>query len=386
MRRKRPLFLIVLIVLAVAGGVAAWRTGVFVRKPDAHAQSQLLIPVTAGVAQSQSVPVFVEGLGTVQAFNMVTVRAQVGGQITKIFFKEGQDVKAGDPLVQIDPRPFQATLEQAQATKQKDEAQLQSAQLDLQRAANLLKPGFGTQQTYDQQKATVGQLQAAIKADQAQIDTVQLNVDYALVRSPIDGRTGARLIDIGNLVQASQAAGLVTIAQIKPIFVTFTVPAEHLDDIRRNQAKAPLAVVVFGMDGKTELAHGELTLINNQVDVATGTVQLKAQFDNADEALWPGQFVNARLILSTRQDAVTVTADTVMQGPNGPYVYVLDNTDTAQRRTVTVAATQDGVAVISKGLKAGERVVTEGQYRLTDGAKVKLGGAQQAELGGSAAQ
>ena len=372
--------------MVAAGGVAAWRTGVFVRKPNAAAQSQPLIPVTAGTAQSQSVPVFVEGLGTVQAFNMVTARAQVGGQITKIFFKEGQDVKTGDPLVEIDPRPFQATLEQTQATKEKDEAQLQSAQLDLERAANLLKPGFGTQQTYDQQKATVGQLHATIKADQAQIDTAQLNLNYATVRSPIDGRTGARLIDIGNVVQGSQAAGLVTIAQIKPIFVTFTVPAERLDEIRRNQAKAPLAVVAYGMDANTDLAHGTLTLIDNQVDVATGTVRLKAQFDNAGEPLWPGQFVNARLILSTRQDAITVTADTVMQGPNGPYVYVLGDNDTAQRRAVTVAATQDGVAVITKGLQAGERVVVEGQYRLIDGAKVKVGAPQQADLAGPAAQ
>jgi multidrug efflux system membrane fusion protein len=332
------------------------------------------------------VPVFVEGLGTVQAFNLVTVRAQVGGQITKIFFKEGQDVKTGDPLVQIDPRPFQATLQQAQATKEKDEASLQSAQLDLERDARLLKPGFGTQQAYDQQKATVGQLQAAIKADQAQIDTAQLNVEYALVRSPIDGRTGARLIDIGNLVQASQAAGLVTIAQIKPIFVTFTVPAERLDQIRKNQAQAPLKVIAYAMDDKTALAQGTLTLIDNQVDAATGTVRLKAQFDNADEALWPGQFVNARLVLSTRQDAVTVPAETVMQGPNGSYVYVLGDDDTAQRRTVGVATTQDGVAVISRGLKAGERVVVEGQYRLTDGVKVKVGAPQQAALGGPGAQ
>ena len=384
MRRTRPLLLIFLIGLLAAGGIAAWRTGVFVRKPNAVAQP--LIPVTAGTAQSQSVPVFVEGLGTVQAFNMVTARAQVGGQITKIFFKEGQEVKTGDPLVEIDPRPFQATLEQTQATREKDEAQLQSAKLDLERAANLLKPGFGTQQTYDQQKATVGQLQAAIKADQAQIDTAQLNLNYATVRSPIDGRTGARLIDIGNVVQGSQAAGLVTIAQIKPIFVTFTVPGERLDEIRRNQAKAPLAVVAYDMDGKSDLAHGTLTLIDNQVDVATGTVRLKAQFDNAGEPLWPGQFVNTRLILSTRQDAVTVTADTVMQGPDGPYVYVLGDNDAAQRRAVTVAATQDGVAVITKGLKAGERVVIEGQYRLIDGAKVKVGAPQQADLAEPAAQ
>jgi multidrug efflux system membrane fusion protein len=383
--RRKPVLVALLLGLVIAGG--AWRFGVFSRADrGAAAQAQQLIPVTAGTAETRNVPVFVEGLGTVQAFNMVTVRARVDGQITKVFFTEGQEVKAGDPLVQIDPRPFEATLQQAQATKEKDEAQLQSAQLDLERDARLLKPGFGTQQAYDQQKATVGQLQASVKADQAQIDTAQLNVNYALVRSPINGRTGARLIDVGNLVQASQSAGLVTIAQIKPIFVTFTVPAERLDDIRRNQAKAPLEVIAYAMDDKTALAHGVLTLIDNQVDVATGTVRLKAQFDNTDEALWPGEFVNARLVLSTRQDAVTVPAETVMQGPNGSYVYVLGDGDTAQRRAVNVAATQDGVAVIARGLKAGERVVTEGQYRLTDGAKTKVGAPQQAGLGQQAAQ
>jgi membrane fusion protein, multidrug efflux system len=375
--RRKPI-LVALLAGVVIAGIGAWRFGAFSKPIPAPSQQQ--IPVTAGTAETRNVPVYVEGLGTVQAFNMVTVRARVGGQITKVFFREGQEVKTGDPLVQIDPRPFQATLEQAQATKEKDEAQLQSAQLDLERAAKLLTPGFQTRQGYDQQKATVAQLQATLKSDQAQIDTAQLNVDYALVRSPIDGRTGQRQIDIGNLVQAGQAASLVTIAQIKPIFVTFTVPAERLDEIRRNQAQAPLKVAAYALDDKTALAQGELTLIDNQVDAATGTVRLKAQFDNADEPLWPGQFVNARLVLSTREDAVTVPAETVMQGPSGSYVYVLGSDDTAQRRTVTVAATQEGVAVISRGIKAGERVVVEGQYRLTDGAKVKIGAPQQAGL------
>ena len=380
MRRKRALLLTVVICAAAAG--VAWRFGAFARAPDPNAHRPPPIPVTAGTAEAKDVPVFVEGLGTVQAFNMVTVRARVDGAITKVLYREGQEVKTGDPLVQIDARPFQASLEQAQAAKQRDEAQLQSAQLDLDRDARLLTPGFGTQQAYDQQKATVGQLQAAIKSDQAQIDTAQLNLDYALVRSPIDGRTGARLIDIGNLVQAAQGAGLVTIAQIKPIFVTFTVPAQRLDIIRKNQAQAPLKVVAYGVDTKTELAQGQLTLIDNQVDAATGTVRLKAQFDNANERLWPGEFVDARLVLSTRENAVTVSAETVMQGPNGTYVYVLDKDDTAHRRAVDVAANQDGVAVVAKGLQAGDRVVVEGQYRLIDGAKVKVGAPQQAAATG----
>jgi membrane fusion protein, multidrug efflux system len=372
--------------LLVVGGLTARHFGLLSRSHKADTQAQPQIPVTAETAEAKNVPVYVEGLGTVQAFNMVAVRPRVDGQITKVFFQEGHDVKAGEALVQIDPRPFQAAVAQAQATKEKDQAQLQSAQLDLERFAKLLTPGFQTRQGYDQQNATVAQLQATLKADQAQIDNAQLNLDYSLVRSPIDGRTGQRQIDIGNLVQAAQAANLVTITQLKPIFVTFTVPADRLDDIRKNQAQAPLKVIAYAMDDKTALAQGELTLIDNQVDAATGTIRLKAQFDNAGEPLWPGEFVNARIVLSTRENAVTVTADAVMQGPNGSYVYVLSGDDTAQRRNVNAGATQDGISVISRGLQAGERVVTEGQYRLIDGSKVKVGAPQQADLAPSAIQ
>lgn len=383
MRFKRTV--IIALGLLTVCAVAAWRFAPL-GGAATEAQPPPLVPVTAGAAGTRDVPVYVEGLGSVQAFNTVTVKTRVDGQITKVFFREGQEVKAGDALFQIDPRPFENALQQAQATRERDEAQLQSAQLDLDRATKLLAPGFQTRQGYDQQKATVGQLQAAVKADQAQIGAAQLNLDYSLVRAPIDGRTGQRQVDVGNLVQTAQGAALVSITQIKPIFVTFTAPAERLDAIRRNQAKAPLEVIAYAMDDKTELAHGQLTLIDNQVDVATGTIRLKAQFDNADEPLWPGEFVNARIVLATRGNAVTVPQEAVMRGPTGSYIYVLGDDDTAHRRTVQVAATQDGVAVVSSGLQSGERVVVEGQYRLVDGAKVKIGAPQQAELGGQAAQ
>ena len=378
MRFKRAVFLIV--GLSIVGAGLAWRFGPFGGAP-AKAQPPPLIPVMAGTAETRNVPVYVEGLGSVQAFNTVTVKARVDGQITKVFFREGQEVKAGDSLFQIDPRPFQTALQQAQAAREKDEAQLQSAQLDLDRTSQLLAQKFQTRQAYDQQKATVGQLQASIKADEAQIANAQLNIDYALVRAPIDGRTGARQVDVGNLVQSAQNPNLVTITQIKPIFVSFTVPATRLDEIRKNQAKQPLKVIAYAQDGKTALAQGVLTLIDNQVDVATGTIHLKAQFDNADEPLWPGEFISARIVLAIREDAVTVPEQAVMQGPNGAYVYVLKDDDTAQRRGVKIAATQEGIAVVSDGLKAGERIVTEGQYRLTDGAKAKVGAPQQAQLG-----
>jgi membrane fusion protein, multidrug efflux system len=374
-----------ILIVLIAGAAIAWRFGLVGSAP-VKAQPPPAVPVLAGTVETRNMPVYVEGLGSVQAYNTVAVKTRVDGQITKVFFREGQEVKAGDTLFQIDPRPFENALQQAQATKEKDEAQLHSAQLDLERTAKLLTQSFQTQQAYDQQKATVGQLQASIKADAAQIATAQLNLDYALVRAPIDGRTGARQVDVGNLVQTAQNANLVTITQMRPIFVSFTVPATQLDAIRRNQAEGALKVVAYAQDDKTELAQGELTLIDNQVDPATGTVHLKAQFDNAGEPLWPGQFVSARLVLATRQNAVTVPEAAVMRGPNGAYVYVLKDDDTAERRMVEVAATQEGVAVVSKGLTAGERIVTEGQYRLTDGAKAKVGAPQQAELGGQAAQ
>jgi multidrug efflux system membrane fusion protein len=388
MRWKRAIVPVVLVLLIVGG--VAWRAGVpgFGAKATANDKGPPPIPVTAGTAATRNMPVYVEGLGTVQAFNTVTVKSRVDGQITKVFFREGEEVKAGESLFQIDPRSFETSIQQAEAAKEKDEAQLQSAQLDLDRAAKLLTPGFQTRQGYDQQKATVGQLQASIKADQAQIDTARLNLDYSLVKSPIDGRTGQRLVDIGNLVQAAQNTNLVTLTQMRPIFVSFTVAAERLVAIRKSQGDGRLKVIAYAMDDKTQLAQGELTLIDNQVDVATGTIHLKAQFDNVGEPLWPGQFVNARIVLSTRQNAVTVPQVAVMEGPSGAYVYVIGNDDTVKRRPVEVLANQEDVAVISRGLQSGERIVVEGQYRLIDGAKVKIGtpAQTQAQLGGQAAQ
>jgi multidrug efflux system membrane fusion protein len=371
--------------LILLGGVLIWRLETASSaKARANNSQQQAVPVTAGTAEQRDVPDFVEGLGTVQAFNRVNVTTRVNGQITKVFFREGQEVKAGDELFQIDPRPYQALLEQAQATKEKDEAQLQSAQLDLQRYGQLLPQGFQTRQSYDQQRATVAQLQASIKADQAQIDSAQLNVDYCLIRSPIAGRTGQLMVDAGNYVQIGQSNSLATITQVKPIFVSFNVPAERLDVIRKNQSENPLKVVAYGMDDKTVLTDGVLTLIDNQVDTTTGTIHLKAQFANENEPLWPGQSVNAHLVLSIRHNAVTVPAQTVMQGPNGAYVYVLKQDDTAKRQSVNVDATQDGLAVIAKGLQAGTRVVVDGQYRLTDGTKVKVDGPQTASAAGPA--
>jgi multidrug efflux system membrane fusion protein len=362
---------VIAVAIVIIGGLVFWRFGTPLSAKNQIKSTSPVVPVTAAAAESRDVPESVEGLGTVQAFNRVNVVTRVSGEIVKVFFREGHEVKAGDKLFQIDPRPFEATLQQAQATKEKDEAQLHSAELDLQRYSKLLPQGFQTRQAYDQQRATVAQLKAAIRADQAQIESAQLNVNYSLIRSPIAGRTGQLMVDVGNYVQTGQNT-LVSITQVKPIFVSFNVPAAHLDAIRRNQAMHPLKVIAYAMDDKTVLSDGTLSLIDNRVDTTSGTIHLKAKFVNTEERLWPGQSVNAHLIVSVRKNAVTVPAQTVMQGPDGPYIYVLNRDNVARRRPVTLAATEGGLAVVGKGLQAGARVVVAGQYRLTDGSRVKI--------------
>ena len=331
-----------------------------------------IVPVTVTVAERQDVPVIVRGIGTVQAYKTVQVKSRVDGQIVKISFEEGQDVKAGDPLFQIDPRPYKALLEQAQAAKQRDEAQLAGAQLDLDRYSKLIGSGFQSRQTYDQQKATVEALKGSIAADQAQIDTAQLNLTYSDIRAPIDGRTGQRFVDLGNLIQANQGTNLVTITQIKPIYVNFTIPQYANHHLRKNQARHPLKVLAYSADDTFKLAEGELTLVDNQIDTATGTLRLKASFANQDERLWPGEFVNVRLQLSMRKDATTVPQRAVMQGPNGYYGFVVKPDSTVERRDVEIVAQQDGLAVVGKGIVPGEKVVLDGQYRLVNGSHVRI--------------
>jgi multidrug efflux system membrane fusion protein len=360
-------------VLLVAAALIVYWQGFGGNGPQATAQVPApAVPVTAGTVMAQDVPVYLQGIGTVQAYNMVSVKTRVDGQIVKIDFKEGQEVKQGDPLIQIDPRPYQAALEQAQAAKQKDEAQLVGAKLDLERYSKLLGTGYQTRQSYDNQTALVAQLQAALKGDQATIDNAELNLGYADIRSPIDGRLGARLVDKGNLVHANDNTALVTITELKPIFVSFTLPQDTLDQIRQEQQKGPLAVRAYSSDGSTLLSVGKLTLIDNSIDQSTGTIHLKARFDNLDERLWPGEFVSLRVILKTRPKVATVPAQTVQEGPDGNFAYIIKPDNTVERRIVDVAAIQDGIAVVTKGLSPGERVVVEGQYRLTQGARVRI--------------
>ena len=339
------------------------------------------VPVTSGTVAAADVPVLLQAIGSVQAYNMVTIKSRVDGQIVRVDFTEGQDVKAGAPLIEIDPRPYQAALEQAEATKQKDQAQLVSVEQDLVRWTELVAQGYKSKQTYDQTKAQVDQLRAAIKADEAQINLARLNLGYAAIRAPIDGRLGARLVDVGNMVRATDATALLTIAQLKPVFVTFTLPQENQHKLRDKQARAPLEVLAYGEDSKTLLATGKLTLIDNAIDQTSGTIRLKATFDNADERLWPGEFINVRVVLNMRKGVPTVPAQSVQDSPTGRYAYVIKDDDTVERREVEVAAVQDGIAVISKGLAAGEKIVVEGQYRLTQGARVRLTAPKQGAAG-----
>lgn len=367
----------VVAVLALAGGallpraLEAWHPAVAAEGPPPVAPG---VPVTAGTVSAADVPVFLSGLGTVQAYNMVTVKSRVDGQIVKIAFTEGQEVKVGEPLLQIDPRPYQAAFDQATATEEKDKANLANAQLIQARDAQIVKSNLAiSQQQFDTDNANVAADKALVDSDQAQVEAAKVNLGYTAIKSPIDGRLGAKLVDIGNIVHAADPNGLVTIAQLKPIFVSFTLAQTNLDAIREQQAKGPLTVRAYsGNADQALLSEGKLTLIDNSIDQTTGTIHLKATFENKDERLWPGEFVNVRLILDTRRGVPTVPAQTVQVGPDGNYVYVINGDSKAERRAVEVTSTQDGIAVIGKGLKTGERVVVDGQYRLTEGARVRI--------------
>jgi len=330
------------------------------------------VPVVTDIASTKDMPVLVRGIGTVQAYETVAVKTRVDGQIVKVTFTEGQFVKAGDLLFQIDPAPLQAVLDHANAAKRRDEAQLAGAKLDLERYGKLIAPGYQSRQSFDQQRATVDALTATVALDQATIDTAKVNLAFTDIRAPIDGRTGQRLVDVGNVLQANQPVPLVNISRLKPIFVNFTVPQDVTDVIRRAQAAAPLTVLAFAADDTTQLSQGKLTLIDNQIDQATGTLRLKATFENADERLWPGEFVTVRMVIDMRVAAVTVPERAIMQGPAGYYAYTVNPDNTVQRHPVEVASMQDGLAVVTQGIASGDKVVVDGQYRLSEGSRVKI--------------
>jgi multidrug efflux system membrane fusion protein len=331
------------------------------------------ISVTVAPVKRADFPVILEGLGQVQAYNTVLVRARVDGQINKIAFREGQLVKQGDLLAQIDPRPFQAVLDQTTAKMAQDSANLANAKLDLARYATLAKQNFSTQQQLDTQSSLVNQLTATIASDAAAIDAARVQLDYTTIRAPIAGRAGFRLIDEGNLVNAGQQTGIVSIAQLQPITAVFTEPQEYVGRINQELAQGPLDVTVMNADG-AKLATGKLMITDNQVDVTTGTIRLKAEFANTDDALWPGLAVTTALQIGVDKDVLVVPAEAVQHGQNGQFVYVVDDQNRAAARQVKVAHQNTTTAVISDGVKEGENVVTVGAFLLQPGAQVAIGG------------
>jgi multidrug efflux system membrane fusion protein len=326
------------------------------------------IPVTVATVEKADFPVLLTGLGTVQGFNTVVVRSRVDGQIDKIAFKEGDLVKQGDLLAQIDPRPFQAVLDQAKAKKQQDEANLANANLDLQRYTKLGE--FATRQQTDTQRSTVAQLTAQIAADDAAISNAQTQVDYTSVKAPISGLAGLRQVDVGNIVNASTQTGIVTIAQIEPIAVIFTAPEEQLPAINEQQNKQPLKVTALTTDGKKALSEGVLSVVNNQVDTTSGTIRLKAVFENKNHALWPGQSVSTRLLVTTVKDATVAPDEAVQHGADGLYAYAVNADNKAELRTLKVTQSIDGRSLIEQGLSPGDRVIVGGQYKVQPGSVV----------------
>jgi multidrug efflux system membrane fusion protein len=326
------------------------------------------VRVTIAPVEKADFPVYLTGLGTVQGFNTVVVRTRVDGQIDKIGFKEGQLVNQGDLIVEIDPRPFRASLDQAKAKKAQDEANLANANLDLQRYTKLGE--FATRQQTDTQRSTVAQLTAQIAADDAAISNAQTQLDYTAVKAPISGVAGLRQVDLGNIVNASTQTGIVTIAQIEPIAVIFTASEEQLTYINEAQAVAPLKVSAISTDGKKPLADGSLAVVNNQVDTTSGTIRLKAVFDNKNHALWPGQSVSTRLLVRTLKDATVVPDDAIQHSTDGLYAYVVNQDNKAELRKVRVSQSIDGRSVVDEGLTPGQQVITGGQYKVQPGTLV----------------
>jgi membrane fusion protein, multidrug efflux system len=371
MTKARKIRWVVLIVAVAALGFYGWQrfhTDDQATAAKAQKSARPAVKVTIAPVEKSDFPVYLTGLGTVQGFNTVLVRSRVDGQIDKIAFKEGQIVNQGDLLVEIDPRPYKAALDQANAKKAQDEANLANANLDLKRYTQLGE--FATKQQTDTQRSTVQQLTAQIEADVAMIANAQTQFDYTAIKSPIPGVAGLRQVDIGNIVNASTQTGIVSIAQIEPISVIFTAPEEQLPYINQAQAIAPLKTIAITTDGKKPLAEGTLSVVNNQVDTTSGTIRLKAVFANKDHALWPGQSVSTRLLVTTLKDATVVPDDAIQHSTDGLYVYVVNPDNKAELHKVKVGQSIDGRSVIDDGLSPGQQVITAGQYKVQPGTLV----------------
>jgi len=370
-RDSRQIFFIVagIAFASLAAGIIFWR---HTTSQAAQTAARPLVPVTVTEATVHDVPIYSHALGTVQALNTVAIRAQVNGQIVSINFRQGQEVHQGDVLARIDPAPFKAALDQAIAKKNQDEAQLIAAQKDLARFKALALKSFETQQNVDLQQAKVDTAKATIDADQAAIEAAQTQLDYATITAPIDGVVGFRQIDIGNIIHTTDVNPLTVLTQIKPTTVICTLPQSFLGLVREAMLRGEVKVLAFDQDGKNQLAEGKLLLINNQIDQTTSTIQLKAEFPNEDQRLWPGEFVRVRLLITTRKNVVTIPAVALQRGPEGFYVWVVKPDETVEQRPIEAFQADEDLVIATKGLNAGETVVLEGQSRLDVGTHVAI--------------
>jgi len=393
-RRTWRVFVVLAAILA--GSYVGWRYFVSWRAADAAIGHQAgdqgktkgppPIPVTVAEAQKADFPVYLNGLGTVQPYDTVTVRSRVDGQIIKVAFRQGQMVKQGDLLVQIDPRPYQAALDQALAKKAQDEASLKDAQLNLKRYTDLATRDFASRQQLDTQQATVNQLAAQIKGDQAAIDNAQTQLSYTTIKAPLSGKTGFRNIDPGNIVHAADQTGIVTIVKLQPISVVFTAPEENVPQINKALEAGTVPVAAMSSDGLRTLSQGHLALVDNAVDQASGTIRMKATFANKDNVLWPGLSVSTRLLVDTLKQVVVIPEDAVQRGPNGLYAFVVNGDNKVEVHDIKVGNSGDGRAVVLDGLSPGQKVVVAGQYRLQQGSLVKPSAAKTPAPPGEEAQ
>jgi multidrug efflux system membrane fusion protein len=372
-RRKRRLFWLTVagaVVLAVSGAVVTWRHMSAQAQQAAAKQPPPPLPVTVARVVRKDVAVYLEALGTVQALNTIAIRTQVDGKLQSVNYIEGQEVRQGDTLAIIDPRPFQAALDQAVAKKAQDQAMLVAAEKDLVRFKTLVARHFETQQNVDTQQAKVDQLKASIDADQAAIEGAQTQFSYTTITAPIDGKVGFRQVDSGNIVHASDATPLTVLTQVRPSVAVFTLPQKNLTDIYEATLRGPVQVLAYDQDNVRQLASGVLLLIDNQIDQTTSTIRLKAKFPNDDSRLWPGQFVRVRILAETSKGAVTIPTAAVQRGPLGQYTWVVKDNDTVEQRPVETTMISTDISIATKGLSEGERVVINGQYRLQQGTRV----------------
>jgi multidrug efflux system membrane fusion protein len=379
MMRRRSLWIIAAVVVVVGVGVW-WEMDGHAASPAANATSDtsnaakpapLVVPVATQTAQVRDVPVFLDGLGTVKGFKTVQIRAQVTGILEALPAKEGQEVHQGDIVAQIDSAPYKAALDAAVAQRSEDEAQLQSAQLDLHRYQSLAKSSYAPVQQVDDQQATVSKDNAAVSGDEARIETAQINLGYCVIRAPFDGRISLYQLDVGNLVTANGTSGIISIQQDKPIAVVMTLPEDQLQQVQDARARGPVLSLAYDSTGQTLLARGTLLTPNNAIDTSTGTISLKSSFPNTDDHLWPGQFVNVRLQVDTLKKAVTVPSLAVQHGPSGLFVYVAKPDGTAAQVMIDVGYQDNGLSVVTKGLRGTEAIVLSGQSRLAPGAHIK---------------